>query len=127
MNDLAPAAESSLSGADTKAGTKWLIRATIIINPFFIFLDIKPMTELLETLKQQVIDALNLEDLTPEDIDVDAPLFGEGLGLDSIDALELIMILEKEYGIKLQSPAQGKEIFKSIRTMAEFIQANRTK
>ena len=79
------------------------------------------MTELLETLKQQVIDALNLEDLTPEDIDVDAPLFGEGLGLDSIDALELIMILEKEYGIKLQSPAQGKEIFKSIRTMAEFI------
>ena len=93
----------------------------------FIFFDIKPMTELLETLKQQVIDALNLEDLTPEDIDVDAPLFGEGLGLDSIDALELIMILEKEYGIKLQSPAQGKEIFKSIRTMAEFIQEHRTK
>ena len=85
------------------------------------------MTELLETLKQQVIDALNLEDLSPEDIDVDAPLFGEGLGLDSIDALELIMILEKEYGITLQSPAQGKEIFKSIRTMAEFIQTNRTK
>lgn len=85
------------------------------------------MEELLETLKQQVIYALNLEDLTPEDIDVDAPLFGEGLGLDSIDALELIMILEKEYGIKLQSPAQGKEIFKSIRTMAEFIQEHRTK
>ena len=85
------------------------------------------MNELIETLKQQVIEALNLEDLTPADIDADAPLFGEGLGLDSIDALELIMILEKEYGIKLQSPDQGKEIFKSIRTMAEFIQANRTR
>ncbi len=85
------------------------------------------MEELIETLKQQVIDALNLEDLTPEDIDVDAPLFGEGLGLDSIDALELIMILEKDYGIKLKSPAEGKEVFKSIRTMAEYIQAHRTK
>jgi len=85
------------------------------------------MEELIETLKNQVIDALNLEDLHPEDIDVDAPLFGEGLGLDSIDALELIMILEKDYGIKLKSPAEGKEIFKSIRTMAEYIQAHRTK
>lgn len=85
------------------------------------------MEELIETLKQQVIDALNLEDLTPADIDVDAPLFGEGLGLDSIDALELIMILEKDYGIKLHSPAEGKEIFKSIRTMAEYIQAHRTR
>lgn len=85
------------------------------------------MEELIETLKQQVIDALNLEDLTPEDIDVDAPLFGEGLGLDSIDALELIMILEKDYGIKLKSPAEGKEVFKSIRTMAEYIQDHRTK
>ena len=85
------------------------------------------MEELIETLKRQVIEALNLEDLTPADIDIDAPLFGEGLGLDSIDALELIMILEKDYGIKLQSPAQGKEIFKSIRTMAEYIQQHRTK
>ena len=85
------------------------------------------MDVLIYTLKQQIIEALNLEDMKPEDIDENASLFGEGLGLDSIDALELIMILEKEYGIKLQSPAQGKEIFKSIRTMAEFIQANRTK
>ena len=85
------------------------------------------MEELVLELKKQIIEVLNLEDVQPEDIENDAPLFGEGLGLDSIDALELIMILEKEYGIKLQSPAQGKEIFKSIRTMAEFIQANRTK
>ena len=85
------------------------------------------MDELIYTLKQQIIEALNLEDMTPEDIDENASLFGEGLGLDSIDALELIMILEKDYGIKLQSPAEGKEIFKSIRTMAEYIQAHRTK
>ena len=85
------------------------------------------MTELLETLKQQVIDALNLEDLTPEDIDVDAPLFGEGLGLDSIDALELIVLMERNYGIKLKDPSQGKEIFKSVAVMADFISKNRTK
>jgi acyl carrier protein len=70
---------------------------------------------------------LNLEDITPEDIDNDAPLFGEGLGLDSIDALELIVLMEKNYGIKLQDPAKGKEIFKSINVMAEYIQKNRTR
>ena len=65
--------------------------------------------------------------MTPEDIADDSELFGEGLGLDSIDALELIVLLEKNYGIKLKDPTQGKEIFKSVRVMAEFIQANRTK
>lgn len=85
------------------------------------------MEELIETLKQQVIEALNLEDLTPADIDTDAPLFGEGLGLDSIDALELIVLLEKNYGIKFKTPAEGKEVFKSIRVMAEYITANRKK
>ena len=81
----------------------------------------------IEQLKEQIIDALNLEDLTPNDIDSDAPLFGEGLGLDSIDALELIVLMEKYYGIKLQNPAEGKQIFKSVNTMAAFIEANRTK
>ena len=56
-----------------------------------------------------------------EDIDADAPLFGEGLGLDSIDALELIVLLEKNYGIKIEDPKDGKKIFFSIRTMAEYI------
>ncbi|MBP5646119.1 MAG: acyl carrier protein, partial [Bacteroidaceae bacterium] len=70
---------------------------------------------------------LNLEDVKPEDIDNDAPLFGEGLGLDSIDALELIVLMEKNYGIKLQDPAKGKEIFKSINVMADYIQKNRTR
>ena len=85
------------------------------------------MEQLIETLKEQIIEALNFEDLTPADIDTDAPLFGEGLGLDSIDALELIMLMDREYGIKLADPKQGKAIFKSVRTMAEYIQANRTK
>lgn len=85
------------------------------------------MEELINTLKSQIIDALNLEEMTPEDIDNDAPLFGEGLGLDSIDALELIVILDKHYGIKLASPAEGKAIFKSINSIAEYIQEHRTK
>ena len=85
------------------------------------------MEELIEKLKEQIIEALNLEDVKPEDIDNDAPLFGEGLGLDSIDALELIVLIEKNYGIKLENPAQGREIIKSVNTMADFISKNRTK
>lgn len=78
-------------------------------------------------LKEQIIDALNLEDVRPDDIENDAPLFGEGLGLDSIDALELIVLMEKYYGIKLQNPAEGKEIFKSVNCVADYIDAHRTK
>lgn len=85
------------------------------------------MEELILTLKEQIIDALNLEEITPEDIDNEAPLFGDGLGLDSIDALELIVILDRFYGIKLANPAEGKEIFKSINTIADYISKNRTK
>lgn len=85
------------------------------------------MDELISKLKEQIIEVLNLEDLTPEDIDKDAPLFGEGLGLDSIDALELIVLLEKAYGIKFQTPAEGKEVFKSVQVMADYIEQNRTK
>ena len=87
----------------------------------------KKMDELIYTLKQQIIEALNLEDMKPEDIDENASLFGEGLGLDSIDALELIVLMEKNYGIKLQDPSMGKEIFKSVAVMADYIQKNRTK
>ncbi|MDR1098273.1 MAG: phosphopantetheine-binding protein [Tannerella sp.] len=85
------------------------------------------MDELILELKNEIIKVLNLEGVTPEDIADDGELFGDGLGLDSIDALELIVLLEKNYGIKLKDPAQGKEIFKSVRTMAEYVQANRTK
>ena len=82
---------------------------------------------LILNLKKEIIEVLNLEDIQPEDIQNDVPLFGEGLGLDSIDALELIVLMEKNYGIKLKDPAQGKEIFKSINVMAEYIKNNRTK
>lgn len=83
------------------------------------------MEELILELKKEIIEVLNLEGMTPDDIDENAPLFGEGLGLDSIDALELIVLMEKNWGIKLDNPAQGKEIFKSIHTMAEYIAANK--
>ncbi len=83
------------------------------------------MEQLIYDLKVQIIKALNLEEITPEDIDTNAPLFGEGLGLDSIDALEIILILEKSYGIRLADPAAAKPIFKSVYTLAEFIQQNR--
>jgi len=85
------------------------------------------MQDLILKLKEEIIEVLNLEDVKPEDIDETAPLFGEGLGLDSIDALELIVLMEKNYGIKLKDPAQGKEIFKSITVLAEYVAANRTK
>ncbi|MBP3788186.1 MAG: acyl carrier protein [Prevotella sp.] len=85
------------------------------------------MEELKLELKNRIIEVLNLEDVQPEDIDNDAPLFGEGLGLDSIDALELIVMMEKNYGIKIKDPAAGKDIFKSINSMAEFVSKNRTK
>ena len=85
------------------------------------------MEQLIEQLKSQIIEALNFEDMTPADIDENAPLSGEGLGLDSIDALELIVLMEKNYGIKLANADEGKEIFKSVRVMAEYIKEHRTK
>ncbi len=85
------------------------------------------MDELILKLKDQIIEALNLEELNASDIDADAPLFGEGLGLDSIDALELIVLLEREYGIKLSNPAEGKAIFKSVKTIADYVSKNRKK
>lgn len=85
------------------------------------------MDNLILQLKNQIIEVLNLEDMTPENIDAEAPLFGEGLGLDSIDALELIVLLEREYGIKLSNPAEGKEIFKSIASIADYVSKNRKK
>ena len=71
------------------------------------------MEELILELKKKIINALNLEEMTPDDIDTDDALFGEGLGLDSIDALELIVLMEKDYGIKLANPAEGKAIFRN--------------
>ena len=86
------------------------------------------MEQLINEIKLKLIDALNLDGMTPEDIDNNAPLFGdEGLGLDSIDVLELIVLLERNYGIRLANPQEGKEVFRSIAVMANYVAANRTK
>ena len=83
------------------------------------------MSDLRETLKEQIIEQLNLEDLTPADISNEAHLFGEdGLGLDSIDALEFIVLLETNYDIKIADPSEGKEIFKSVESLATYIEKN---
>ena len=77
-------------------------------------------------LKIKIIDALNLKHLKPEDIGDDQPLFVQGLGLDSIDALELIVLLQQDYNIKITDPQQGPKIFYSVKSMAEFIRSHQT-
>ena len=83
------------------------------------------MENLKKELKEKIIENLNLEDIEVADIADDDMLFGDGLGLDSIDALELIVMLDKDYGIKLKDPKQGKAIFESINTMAQYITDNK--
>jgi acyl carrier protein len=82
------------------------------------------MDKLINDLKVQIIEQLNLQDIKPEDIGDDQPLFIEGLGLDSIDALELIVLLQQHYQIKLSKAEDGPKVFHSIRTIAEYIKAN---
>ena len=77
------------------------------------------------TFKNNYAYILNISDCySYEDIDAKAPLFGEGLGLDSIDALELMVLMDSEYGIKINDPSEGKKIFFSLETMAKFIEEN---
>jgi acyl carrier protein len=83
--------------------------------------------ELKKELKQQIIDALNLKPLTPEQINDDQALFGEGLGLDSIDSLELIVLLKTKYGITIQDPKEGRKIFQDINVLTEYIVQHRTR
>ncbi|HNP98870.1 MAG TPA: phosphopantetheine-binding protein [Bacteroidia bacterium] len=85
------------------------------------------MEKLMHDLKVQIIAQLNLQDLTPEDIGDDQALFVEGLGLDSIDALELIVLLQQQYKIKLSNAEEGPKVFRSVRTMAEYITAHQPK
>jgi acyl carrier protein len=84
-------------------------------------------TELKEKLKSPIILFLNLTDLTPADIKDDEPLFGDGLGLDSIDSLELIVLLKREYGINIQDPKVGRKVLVDVNSMADYIEQNRTK
>ena len=83
--------------------------------------------QLKQKLKEQIIQFLNLTDKTPGDIKDDEPLFGEGLGLDSIDSIELIVLLSREYGINIQDPKEGRKVLVDINTMADYIQQHRTK
>ena len=79
------------------------------------------MKELIETLKQQIIEELQLDDMVPDHFDGDTLLFGGGLGLDSIDSLQLVVLLERQYGVKIKDPKEGRAIMRSIRTMADYI------
>lgn len=78
-------------------------------------------------LKKQIISFLNLQSVNPEDIKDSEPLFGTGLGLDSIDSIELIVMLEREYGISIKDPKEGRKILLNINTMVAYIEAHRTK
>jgi acyl carrier protein len=85
------------------------------------------MNELEVELKRLIVSALALEDVEAASIDTDAPLFGEGLGLDSIDALELSVVLSREYGVSIKADdAQNRQIFSSVRALAAFVAANRS-
>ena len=84
-------------------------------------------TELKQQVKEQIIKFLNLTTLKPEDIKDDEPLFGKGLGLDSIDSIELIVMLSREYGINIQDPKDGRKVLVDVNTMVDYIEKNRTK
>ncbi len=85
------------------------------------------MDQLTLEIKEKIIAALNLEDVSAAEMDEEAALFGDGLGLDSIDALELIVMLDKDYGIRLSDPKEGRNIFRSVKTIAAYIAEHRTK
>ncbi len=80
--------------------------------------------ELTLKVKKMIIDSLRIEGTAPDDIDDDAPLFGDGLGLDSIDALQLVVAMEKEFGVVVPDAATGAKVFASVRTMAGHISEN---
>lgn len=84
----------------------------------------EPNHHLIEKIKQLIIGRLKLVDMTPEMIEDDAPLFGDGLGLDSIDALELVLGIEKEFGVVIPDAEVGKKVFQSVRTMAQYVLEN---
>ena len=81
--------------------------------------------ELTHQVKQLIIDSLRIEGMLPDEIDADAPLFGEGLGLDSIDALQLVVAMEKDFGVVVPDAATGTKVFGSVRSMAEYIAEHR--
>ena len=83
------------------------------------------MEELIVQLKSDIIEALSLKDVVPEDFDANTPLFVEGLGLDSIDALKLILLMERKYGVKIEDPKERRNVLRNVRAMAECITIHR--
>ncbi len=81
--------------------------------------------ELITKVKELIIDSLRIEGMTPEEIETDAPLFGEGLGLDSIDALQLVVAMEKDFGVVVPDAETGTVVFQSVRSMSQYIAENR--
>lgn len=80
-----------------------------------------------QQLKKQIVEFLNLTSVNPDDIRDDEPLFGEGLGLDSIDSIELIVLLSREYGVEIKDPKEGRKILVDINTIAAYVENHRTK
>ena len=78
--------------------------------------------DIAEKLKQVIVDDLNLEEVTPTDIEVDKPLFGEGLGLDSLDAVELVVVVKRHFGVEIKDMSEGREAFASINALTQFIE-----
>ena len=83
------------------------------------------MDNLIEELKDKLIDILNLTDVSPADMDADAQLVGGELGIDSIDVLEMVVMVEKDYGVVINSQEVGEKVFSSLRSLAAYIQENR--
>ncbi len=85
------------------------------------------MEQLMDELRTKLITQLKLSDIAPADIDPDAPLIGEGLGLDSIDTLEILVILQKDYGVTVPDVNAGRKVFSSLRSLAQYITDNKSK
>jgi acyl carrier protein len=83
--------------------------------------------QLKQQLKKQIVESLNLRSVTPDDIKDDEPLFGEGLGLDSIDSIELIVLLNRQYGVVIEDPKEGRKVLVDINVMADYIEKHRTR
>jgi len=83
------------------------------------------LSSLKEELKKLIISDLSIEDVSPEELSDDAPLFGEGLGLDSLDAVELVVLLQRHFGIQIKDLEQGRKIFENLDTLAKYVAENR--
>lgn len=84
------------------------------------------LTALKKQLKEVIVEDLSLEDVTPEEIADDAPLFGEGLGLDSLDAVELVVLLQRHFGIQIKDLEEGRKIFANLDTLAKYVSENKS-